>query len=205
MKRILCLILALVFCVALMCGCGGNGAKAPGHSFVKLSLAQGEIVIELYPEVAPKTVKHFLECVRSGYYEGKVFHRTIPGLIQGGSADGFGVGGSGKTVMGEFTENGFTNNLKHERGVVSMARTNDPNSASAQFFIMTETLDYLDGKYATFGKVVEGIEVADAIRTLPTRGRNNDEIIKKPVIEKAEILEEYVPATPTEADKTDKK
>ncbi len=198
MKRFLCLALALVFCIAVLSGCAAKQRETPAHSFVKLTLEQGDIVIELYPEVAPKTVKHFLECVRSGYYEGKVFHRTIPGLIQGGSADGFGVGGSGKTVMGEFTENGFTNNLKHERGVISMARANDPNSASAQFFIMTETMEYLDGKYATFGRVVEGIEIADAIRALPTRGANNDEIVKKPVILNAEILADYVPVAPAE-------
>ena len=192
MKKMIVLLLAVVVSVGMLIGCGG-GKKESEHSFVKLTLEQGDIVVELYPEVAPKTVKHFLECVKSGYYNGKVFHRSIPGLIQGGSADGFGVGGSGRTVVGEFTENGFTNNLKHERGVISMARTNDPNSASGQFFIMTETMEYLDGKYATFGKVVEGIEIADAIGNLPTRGMNNDELIQKPVIQKAEILKHYTP------------
>lgn len=196
MKKAAILLLTFMLLLGALAGCGGKDETE--HSFVKLSLEQGDIVIELYPDVAPKTVKHFLDCVKSGYYEGKVFHRSIPGLIQGGSADGFGVGGSGKTVVGEFTENGFTNNLKHERGVVSMARTNDPDSASGQFFIMTETMEYLDGKYATFGKVVEGIEVADAIRALPTRGMNNDELVKKPVIKKAEILKNYVSQTDAE-------
>ena len=199
MKKIIALLLA-VFCMVALAGCSGSDTQkhsgdTPRHSFVKLTLEQGDIVIELYPEVAPKTVKHFLDCVKSGYYDGKVFHRTIPGLIQGGSKDGFGVGGNGKTVVGEFTENGFENNLKHERGVISMARTNDPNSASAQFFIMTGVQSYLDGKYATFGRVVEGIEIADEIAAMPTRGVRNDELITKPVIQKAEILKDYTPPT----------
>ena len=190
MKRIISLFLVVLMCACLFCACSTNGEET-GPSYVKLTLEEGEMVIELYPDIAPKTVKHFLETVKSGYYEGKVFHRTIPGLIQGGSADGFGVGGSGRTVKGEFTENGFENNLKHERGVVYMARTNDPDSASAQFFIMTEAQSYLDGKYATFGKVIEGLELADAIAQMPTRGAQNDELVKKPVIKKAEVLKEY--------------
>ncbi len=191
MKKIAILLVVLVLGTCLITGCSGGEEGVAEHSFVKMTLEQGDIIIELYPEVAPKSVKHFLECVKSGYYDGKVFHRTIPGLIQGGSADGFGVGGSGRTVQGEFTENGFENNLKHERGVISMARTNDPNSASGQFFIMTDTQTYLDGKYATFGKVVEGIEIADEIAAMPTRGINHDELVTKPVIKKAEILKNY--------------
>ncbi len=191
MKKVVALFLAMVLCVGALAGCGSKGETE--HSFVKLSLEQGDIVIELYPEVAPETVKHFLDCVKSGYYDGKVFHRTIPGLIQGGSKDGFGVGGNGKTVVGEFTENDFENNLRHERGVVSMARGEDPDSASAQFFIMTGVQSYLDGKYATFGRVVEGIEIADEIAAMPTRGWNNDELVRKPVIKKAEILKNYTP------------
>lgn len=194
MKKFLSVLMAvLLVCTGLLTGCSSDAGSETEHSFVKLSLEQGDIIIELYPEVAPKTVKHFLECVKSGYYDGKVFHRTIPGLIQGGSADGFGVGGSGRTVKGEFTENGFENNLKHERGVISMARTDDPDSASAQFFIMTETMSYLDGRYATFGKVVEGIEIADAIAAMPVRGINNDELVIKPLIKSAEILKNYTP------------
>ena len=192
MKKIIVLLLVVVFCISILPGCASKGEKE--HSFVKLSLEQGDIIIETYPEVAPKTVKHFLDCVKSGYYDGKVFHRTIPGLIQGGSKDGFGVGGNGKNVFGEFAENGFENNLKHERGVISMARANDPNSASAQFFIMTGVQSYLDGKYATFGRVVEGIEIADEIAAMPTRGIRNDELVKKPVIKKAEILKGYTPS-----------
>ncbi len=194
MKKILALTLAMMLlCVGILSGCSSENGGDTEHTFVKMSLAEGDFIIELYPEVAPKSVKHFIECVKSGYYEGKVFHRTIPGLIQGGSADGFGVGGSGRTVKGEFTENGFENNLKHERGVISMARTNDPDSASGQFFIMTEAQPYLDGKYATFGKVVEGIELADKIAASPVRGARGDELVTKPVIKKVEILKNYQP------------
>lgn len=195
MKKIISLFMViLLLCAGALSGCSGDSE----HTFVKLTLDSGEIVIETYPEIAPESVKLFLECVKSGYYDGKVFHRSIPGLVQGGSADGFGVGGSGKSIKGEFTENGFENNLKHERGVLSMARTNDPNSASGQFFIMVDAVPYLDGKYATFAKVVEGIEIADEMAKLPTRGMNHDEIIKKPVIQKAEIVKDYTPGTVTE-------
>ncbi len=196
MNKLVCLLLTMVMLCLCLAGCGGG--KEDEHSFVKMTLEKGYFIIELYPEVAPKTVKHFLETVKSGYYEGKVFHRTIPGLIQGGSLDGFGVGGSGRTVKGEFTENGFENNLKHERGVISMARTDDPNSASAQFFIMTAPQEYLDGKYATFGKVVEGIEYADQIAARATRGMFRGEIIDKPVIVKAEVLKGYTPENSAE-------
>jgi len=192
MKKFLLFMLTVILLMGIITGCSSK-QETEGPSYVKFTLEEGSFIIELYPDVAPKTVKHFLETVKSGYYTDKVFHRTIPGLIQGGSADGFGVGGSGRTVVGEFTENGFENNLKHERGVVSMARTNDPNSASAQFFIMTDTQSYLDGKYATFGKVIEGIELADAIAAMPTRGMQNDELVTKPVIKKAEILKDYTP------------
>lgn len=197
MKKIMCLcMVSLLTCLCVLSGCNSGNKE---HTFVKLSLEAGDIIIETYPEIAPESVKLFLDCVKSGYYDGKVFHRSIPGLVQGGSADGFGVGGSGKAIKGEFTENGFENNLKHERGVLSMARTNDPNSASGQFFIMVDAVPSLDGKYATFAKVVEGIEIADAMAALPTRGFNRDEIIQKPVIIKAEIIKDYTP--PAENDK----
>ncbi len=197
-KTVSMMLVVMILCVSILSGCGNGDSQNLEHSFVKLSLDQGDIIIETYPDVAPKSVQLFLECVQSGYYDGKVFHRSIPGLIQGGSADGFGVGGYSKTVEGEFTENGFENNLKHERGVVSMARTNDPDSASGQFFIMIDAVEYLDGKYATFAKVVEGIEIADEIAQIPTRGFNRDELVTKPVIKKAEILKDYTPKTTTE-------
>lgn len=119
---------------------------------------------ELYPEVAPKTVENFEDLANDGFYDGLIFHRVIPGfMIQGGCPLGNGTGGPGHTIPGEFTMNGFKNDLKHERGVLSMARAMDPNSAGSQFFIMTTTSPHLDGQYAAFGKVTEGMEEADRI------------------------------------------
>ena len=124
----------------------------------------GKMVAELYPEVAPNTVNNFVSLVKSSFYDGLIFHRVIPGfMIQGGCPQGTGMGGPGYTIKGEFTGNGFKNDLKHERGVLSMARAMSPNSAGSQFFIMVEEAPHLDGQYASFGKVVEGMDVADAI------------------------------------------
>ena len=128
-----------------------------------------KIEIELYPEVAPETVKNFETLVSEGFYDGLTFHRVIPGfMIQGGDPLGNGMGGSERKIKGEFRANGFANNLKHERGVISMARAYDPNSASSQFFIMHKNAPHLDGSYAAFGKVVSGIEVVDEIASIPT-------------------------------------
>ena len=128
-----------------------------------------EIEIELYPEAAPKTVANFESLVKEGFYDGLTFHRVIPGfMIQGGDPLGNGMGGSEKKIVGEFRANGFANPIKHERGVISMARAYDPNSASSQFFIMHANAPHLDGQYAAFGKVVSGIEVVDEIASIPT-------------------------------------
>lgn len=128
----------------------------------------GQVKIELYPEVAPETVKNFVKLVGEGFYDGLIFHRCIPGfMIQGGDPQGTGMGGSKDEIRGEFASNGFKNNLKHERGVISMARTANPNSASSQFFIMAATSPHLDGEYAGFGKVIEGIEEVDRIVNVP--------------------------------------
>ena len=119
---------------------------------------------ELYPDVAPNTVNNFISLVQKGFYDGLIFHRVIPGfMIQGGCPDGTGMGGPGYSIKGEFTGNGFANNLVHDRGVLSMARTMAPDSAGSQFFVMVEKAPHLDGQYAAFGKVIEGMEVADAI------------------------------------------
>ncbi|MBR0400431.1 MAG: peptidylprolyl isomerase [Mogibacterium sp.] len=119
---------------------------------------------ELYEDIAPKTAENFEKLANSGFYDGLIFHRVIPGfMIQGGCPDGTGMGGPGYTIPGEFTANGFKNDLKHERGVLSMARAMDPNSAGSQFFIMTATSPHLDGQYASFGRVTEGMDVADKI------------------------------------------
>ncbi|MGO4889497.1 peptidylprolyl isomerase [Anaerobacillus sp. MEB173] len=123
-----------------------------------------EIVIELYPGVAPNTVANFISLVEDGFYDGIIFHRVIPDfMIQGGDPDGTGMGGAGYSIEGEFTANGFENNLTHDRGVISMARTNDPNSAGSQFFIMVSDSPHLDGQYASFGRVLEGLETVDEI------------------------------------------
>ena len=129
----------------------------------------GKIEIELYPEVAPITVKNFEKLVSEGFYDGLIFHRVIPGfMIQGGDPMGNGMGGAKENIKGEFARNGVKNDLKHTRGVISMARAFDPNSASSQFFIMHADAPHLDGSYAAFGKVVSGMEVVDEIASIPT-------------------------------------
>jgi len=124
----------------------------------------GVMTGELYENIAPATVENFEKLANEGFYDGLIFHRVIPGfMIQGGCPDGTGMGGPGYSIKGEFTMNGHQNNLKHERGVLSMARAMDPNSAGSQFFIMTTTSPHLDGQYASFGRVMEGMETADEI------------------------------------------
>ena len=130
----------------------------------------GKIELELYPEFAPETVKNFEKLVSDGFYDGLIFHRVIKNfMIQGGDPLGNGMGGSENKIRGEFARNGFAQNtLKHERGVISMARAFDPNSASSQFFIMHQDAPHLDGSYAAFGKVISGIDVVDEIASIPT-------------------------------------
>ena len=154
----------------------------------------GTMTAELYPDKAPKTVENFLGLVKSGFYSGLIFHRVISGfMIQGGGYnEGFGETDA-PAIKGEFAANGFPqNDLKHTRGVLSMARTNNPNSASSQFFIMHQNAPYLDRQYAGFGAVIEGIEVVDKIAAIPT-GRMGwfDDVPRVPVvIEKMEVVEE---------------
>lgn len=135
------------------------------NPIVTINMENGGVIkAELYPEIAPNTVKNFIDLINRGYYDGVIFHRVIPGfMIQGGCPDGTGMGGPGYSIKGEFTRNGFKNNLNHSRGVLSMARTMAPDSAGSQFFVMVQDSPHLDGQYASFGKVIEGIEVADAI------------------------------------------
>ena len=133
----------------------------------------GKIEIELYPEHAPKTCANFEMLVKKGFYDGLIFHRVIPGfMIQGGDPLGNGMGGADDNIVGEFKLNGYKNDLKHTRGVISMARAYDPNSASSQFFIMHADAPHLDGQYAAFGKVVSGMEVVDEIAAIPTDMRD---------------------------------
>lgn len=132
-----------------------------------------KIRIELYPETAPITAANFEELVRSGFYDGLIFHRVISGfMIQGGDPEGTGMGGSGKRIKGEFAANGVKNDLKHTRGVISMARSQNPDSASSQFFIMHADAPHLDGQYAAFGKVVEGMDTVDEIASARTDFRD---------------------------------
>lgn len=140
------------------------------NPIVTIEMENGKkIVAELYPNIAPNTVKNFVSLIEKGYYNGVGFHRVIPGfMIQGGCPNGNGMGGPGYSIKGEFTNNGFTNNLKHERGVLSMARTMVPNSAGSQFFIMHQTSPHLDREYASFGRVIEGMDVVDEIANTKT-------------------------------------
>ena len=140
------------------------------NPIVTITMEDGSIIkVELYPEVAPNTVANFISLVKKDFYSGLTFHRVIRGfMIQGGCPQGTGTGGPGYHIKGEFSGNGVENNLKHTKGVISMARAMDPNSAGSQFFIMHEDSPHLDGQYAAFGKVIEGLDVVDYIATVRT-------------------------------------
>lgn len=135
------------------------------NPIVSIEMESGnKIKLELYPEIAPNTVNNFVSLVKKGFYNNTIFHRVIPSfMIQGGDPEGSGMGGPGYSIKGEFSRNGYANNLKHDRGVISMARSQSPNSAGSQFFIMVEKSPHLDGQYAAFGKVVEGMDEADRV------------------------------------------
>ena len=156
---------------------------------VTIEMENGKLIkAELYPEKAPNTVNNFISLVKSGFYDGVIFHRVISGfMIQGGDPAGVGTGGPGYTIKGEFAMNGFKNNdLKHTRGVLSMARAMHPNSAGSQFFIMHQNSSHLDGQYAAFGKVIEGIEVVDEIASVKTDWTDKPQIpqtMKKVTVE----------------------
>lgn len=150
----------------------------------------GSVIIELYPDIAPNTVNNFISLVKSGFYDGNTFHRLMPGFVlQGGDPTGTGSGGPGYTIKGEFTNNGFTNNLKHTKGVVSMARTPyDMDSAGSQFFIMLDDNDYLDGDYASFGKVIDGMDIIERIEKHErVADSKSGELAKNLILERAVI------------------
>ena len=136
----------------------------------KITMENGAVMEgELYPEIAPQSVYNFIDLANHNFYDGLIFHRVIPGfMIQGGCPDGTGMGGPGYCIKGEFFYNGFKNDLKHKRGILSMARSQSPNSAGSQFFIMHENAPHLDGQYAAFGKVTSGLDVVDAIAGVKT-------------------------------------
>lgn len=190
MKRILCILFSVMFAMLTFAGCSkdtkmtsgkssdadtsktdnsssadSSSESAAGAEKVRVTMENGgSFVIELYPQYAPETCANFLNLVKDHFYDGLTFHRVVDNFMaQGGSSDGQGYKGSDKTIKGEFSSNGFTQNtLKHTRGVVSMARSGDPNSASSQFFICYGDAAFLDGNYAAFGKVIEGMDVVDA-------------------------------------------
>lgn len=158
------------------------------NPIVTIEMENGGVMkAELYPEIAPNTVNNFITLVKKGFYDGVIFHRVISGfMIQGGDPKGVGVGGPGYTIKGEFSANGFKNDLKHDRGVLSMARTMAPNSAGSQFFIMHENSPHLDGQYAAFGKLTEGYDVLDniaAVRTDYSDKPRTPQVMKKVTVE----------------------
>ena len=157
------------------------------NPIVTFETTRGTIKAELYPEIAPNTVNNFISLIQKGFYDGTIFHRVIPGfMIQGGDPEGTGMGGPGWHIKGEFLQNGVANPIKHTRGVISMARSMDPNSAGSQFFIMHQDAPHLDGSYAAFGHVVNGIEVVDEIANVATDW--NDKPRTPVVMEKVEIV-----------------
>ena len=155
---------------------------------VKITMENGQtMLVELYPEIAPKSVENFVQLVEKGFYNGLTFHRVIPGfMIQGGCPDGTGMGGPGHSIEGEFASNGFKNDLAHTKGVLSMARSMMPNSAGSQFFLMAADAPHLDGDYAAFGKVIEGLDVVDAI--VAVQRDRNDKPLKPQVIKTMELV-----------------
>ena len=165
MKKLLTILCSFVLCISLF-GC----QKETKNYIAKIEVKDyGTITLKLDGKTAPITVQNFVDLAQSGFYDGLTFHRIMKGfMIQGGDPEGTGIGGPGYSIKGEFTQNGFKNDLKHEPGVLSMARTMMPNSAGSQFFIMHQTSPHLDGQYAAFGKVIEGIEVVNKIADVAT-------------------------------------
>lgn len=218
MRRITLILLALIMCVSLVC-CqnnvvftskdGGQGAGAdtstkkddsPGAKgeivMIEMKIKDhGTVKLELYPDIAPITVANFVKLASEGFYDGLTFHRIYHGfMIQGGDPDGNGTGGSGENIKGEFAVNGVNNTLSHTRGVISMARSQKYDSASSQFFIMHQDSDFLDGQYAAFGKVVEGMEVIDSVAsvecTYSYSDRANTTPVEPPVMEYVRVIGE---------------
>ncbi|TXC93081.1 peptidylprolyl isomerase [Metabacillus litoralis] len=192
-------ILLLTF-LFILTGCGttdnnqsNNGSTKPAQKIednpiVTIEMENNDLIkMELYPNVAPNTVNNFISLVESGFYDGLIFHRVIPDfMIQGGDPEGVGTGGPGYTIKGEFEDNGFENSIKHERGIVSMARSQAPDSAGSQFFIMVAESNNLDGSYAAFGKVIEGMDAVDYIVNVKTDEQDKpkeDQKIKKVTVE----------------------
>lgn len=190
MKRFIALLLLIVTCVLMLSSCGQS------TYYVEISVVDyGKIILKLDAETAPRTVKNFVNLVNDGFYDGLTFHRVIYNfMIQGGDPNADGTGSSKKKIVGEFANNGYVNNISHKRGVISMARGDDMNSASCQFFICNADSPHLDGNYAAFGYVIEGMEVVDKI-TVRTMFYAQDGVIKnkeyQAKIEYIKVLENY--------------
>lgn len=194
------IMLFTIMIMGMLIGCGKTGDKSVESNSTnsssntnvsddKLPIATieiegyGEVKAELYPETAPNTVNNFIALANSGFYDNLKFHRIIKDfMIQGGDPEGNGTGGPGYKIEGEFTSNGFANNLKHTKGVISMARAQDPNSAGSQFFIMTGDAPHLDGEYAAFGKVISGMDIIENVGNVETKA---NDVPKKDVIIKS--------------------
>ena len=158
------------------------------NPIVTITMKNGDVMkAELYPEIAPNTVNNFISLIQKGFYDGVIFHRVIKGfMLQGGDPKGTGTGGPGYSIAGEFSQNGFKNDLRHTAGVLSMARTMMPNSAGSQFFIMHKDAPHLDGAYAAFGKIIEGMDVVNAIAEKPNDFRDRpmeDQVIASMTVE----------------------
>lgn len=181
MKKFLGILTALLLIVGL------SMAESPNKVLVSMKIKDmGTIKLELYPDKAPQTVANFVSLAKSGYYNGLIFHRVIKGfMIQGGDPTGTGMGGPGYSIKGEFGANGFKNPISHKRGVISMARTNIPDSAGSQFFICHQDSEFLDNNYAAFGMVTEGMEIVDSIAETPTN--DNDKPLNDIIIDSISI------------------
>ena len=189
-KQIMCLLLAALFLLGLTACAGKNSGNNGDPIMVEITMRDGGVIkLELYPDIAPITVENFTKLASEGFYDGLIFHRVINGfMIQGGDPEGTGFGGADTNIKGEFAVNGVANNISHVRGVISMARSRSYNSASSQFFIVHKDATYLDGQYAAFGRVIEGMDVVDAIAEVPTNG--NDRPLTEQVIETIRVIEE---------------
>ena len=193
MKKFRFLLGIVLIPLLFLTGCSSEEETLTGKHHAEIEVQDyGTIKVELDADQAPITVQNFIDLANSGFYDGLTFHRIIEGfMIQGGDPNGDGTGGSGHTIRGEFTQNGVNNTLSHTRGAISMARSSAMNSASSQFFIVHEDSTYLDGSYAVFGYVTEGMDVVDAIATSVTAEDSNGTVAKEnqPVIEKITIID----------------
>lgn len=193
MKKFRILLGIVLIPLLFLTGCSSDEETLTGKHHAEIVVQDyGTIKVELDADQAPITVQNFIDLANSGFYDGLTFHRIIEGfMIQGGDPNGDGTGGSGHTIRGEFTQNGVNNTLSHTRGAISMARSSAMNSASSQFFIVHEDSTYLDGSYAVFGYVTEGMDVVDAIATSVTAEDSNGTVAKEnqPVIEKITIID----------------